>query len=230
MIISGIIKNSFIDYPGLISCVLFVPFCNYDCFYCHNRSLLSASHPVVMDKYIEDFLKSRVNLIDAVVISGGEPTLQKGLVPYINKIRELGYKIKLDTNGSSPETVSFLLQKGICDYFAVDLKAPASRYKEICGEAADAEQVFKTIDILLNSNAKFEVRTTVIPQLDKADLIEMSKEIPVVPRYSLNIYRPPEKYKQCDETKILEKPYSKEQINTFIKEMSVYQPNMIPLN
>ena len=227
MIFAGIVKNSLIDYPGLIACVLFAPSCNYDCFYCHNRFLLTGEYDQLSLSYVEEFLQKRLGLIDAVVISGGEPTLQKDLLPYLSKIKKMGYKIKLDTNGSYPSVIEEILDKNLCDYFAVDYKAPKARYKEICGEKADPEKVLATISLLLAKGAAFEVRTTVIPQLKKEDLMKMAQELPPVPRYKLNAYRVPKDYHSADQDRIEEKPYSQGQIIAFAKDMSVYQPQMM---
>ncbi|MDF2685513.1 MAG: anaerobic ribonucleoside-triphosphate reductase activating protein [Clostridia bacterium] len=227
MIISGMVKNSFVDYPGLIACVLFVPGCNYNCFYCHNRSLIDGSTNIISNIQTEAFLKKRVGKIDAVVISGGEPTLQQDLIPFIKYIKALGYKIKLDTNGSSPETIFDIIKKSLCDYIAVDYKAPALRYKEICGDNTDAQKVLKTINLLLENKINFEVRTTMIPQLKKEDLILMAHELPMVPRYVLNRYRIPEKYLPEDKDKIKEKPYTQADIEKLADEIKIFQPKVI---
>ena len=186
MNISGIIKSSLIDYPGLISCVLFVPGCNYTCFYCHNRSLIDGSHILMTPQYVSEFLKKRAGLLDGVVISGGEPTLQNDLIPFMQMIQGLGYQIKLDTNGSHPDLVEEIINLRLCDYIAVDYKAPAERYPEFCGFGSDADQVIKTIRLLSESDVPFEVRTTVIPQLGTNELALMAKELPTVSRYVLN--------------------------------------------
>jgi pyruvate formate lyase activating enzyme len=207
MNISGIIKSSLIDFPGLVSCVLFVPGCNYSCFYCHNRSLIDGSHILMTPQSVEEFLQKRAGLLDGVVISGGEPTLQENLIPFIHMIRSLGYQIKLDTNGSRPDIIKELLKWGLCNYYAVDYKAPADQYPSICGNNANAQKVIETIKLLSESNVPFEVRTTLIPQLGNEDLLKMSKELPVVPRYVLNRYKVPDKYLPQDEEKIRLKPY-----------------------
>lgn len=227
MIFAGMVKNSLIDYPGLIACVLFVPACNYDCFYCHNRFLLSGDSDKLDLADVEDFLQKRQGLIDAVVISGGEPTLQKDLIAYLEKIRKMGYKLKLDTNGSNPEVIEKILDKGLVDYYAVDYKAPKGRYQEICGEKADPEQVLVTINLLLSQGADFEVRTTVIPQLKIEDMLQMARELPQLPRYKLNAYRIPEKYLPEDKERVEEKPYNREQIAAFTKEISFFQPQVL---
>jgi len=226
MNISGIIKSSLIDYPGLVSCVLFVPGCNYTCFYCHNRSLIDGSHILMTPQSVSDFLQKRVGLLDGVVISGGEPTLQNDLIPFMQMIQALGYQIKLDTNGSHPDRIEDIIKLRLCDYIAVDYKAPAERYPEICGHETDAGQVIKTIRLLSESDVPFEVRTTVIPQLGSKELIMMAKELPTVPRYVLNRYKVPDKYLKRDEEKILEKPYTSEEIQVLADIIKAWQPNI----
>ena len=227
MNISGIAKSSLIDFPGIISCVLFVPGCNYSCFYCHNRELIDGSHILLTPQYIMDFLKKRTGLLDGVVISGGEPTLQNDMLSFLAMLKELGYQVKLDTNGSHPHRIKEILQSGLCDYFAVDYKAPASHYQSVCGCDTDAGKVIESIELLLESNIPFEVRTTVIPELWRDELITMVKEIPPVPRYVLNRYKVPEKYMPEDEFRIQLKPHSAEDLHFLAAQVSPYQPNVV---
>ena len=225
MTIAGIVKSSLVDYPGLISCVLFTPACNFDCFYCHNRHLIDGTHESLEQNAIMDFLKKRAGKLDGVVITGGEPTLQPDLLPFIRELRGLGYKIKLDTNGSAPQIIEKTLDAGLCDYYAVDWKAPASRYRELCRGTADAETVLRTIRLLLSRGAAFEVRTTVIPQLDEEDLLTMARELPVVPRYTLNRYRKPEYYLPHDEEDVSKTPYQAGQLSALADLLRAFQPN-----
>jgi len=227
MIFAGIQKNSLVDYPGLVSCVLFTPGCNYDCFYCHNRALLSGPYEILNRDAIHRFLEKRAGLLDAVVVTGGEPTLQPDLIETLQDLHAMGYQVKLDTNGSNPTIVSKVLESGVCNYFAVDYKAPALRYEEICGPDAHAADVHKTIHLLLQSSVPFEIRTTVIPQLTEADMLQMAHELPPVPRWTLNRYRKPEKYKSCDEIRINAVPWTQEQIDCFADKMVQLQPNMV---
>ena len=226
MIFSGIEKSSLVDYPGLVSCVLFVPGCNLDCFYCHNRSLFSGPHEILNPGEVWAFLKKRAGMLDAVVLTGGEPTLYPDLTETLLKFKSLGYQVKLDTNGSNPEAVADALKSGACSYFAVDYKAPAARYKEICGPDADAQAVRKAVRLLSESGVSFEVRTTVIPQLNEKDLLEMASELPPVPRWSLNRYRKPEQYKPCDRERISALPWLQEQIDGFARSMAALQPHI----
>jgi len=227
MNISGIVKSSLIDYPGLVSCVLFEPGCNYNCFFCHNRSLIDGTHILISPRYVEDFLKKRASLLDGVVISGGEPTLQNDLIPFMGTLKSLGYRVKLDTNGSRPEVVEEILRLGLCNYFAVDYKAPADRYPEVCGKGSDARQVIRTIRLLAESTVPFEVRTTVIPRLGADDLMTMTKEIPAVPRYVFNRYNIPDKYMPEDKERVHEKPLSEEEILVIAGRAAAWQPNII---
>lgn len=227
MIIAGSIKNSLVDYPGLISCVLFVPGCNYNCFYCHNRSLIDGNHEKMDMDGIRDFLYKRKGLLDGVVITGGEPTLQDDLLPFIESIRKTGYKIKLDTNGSSPQVVKQLLDAGLCDYYAVDYKAPKARYVEICGRGADANAVHETIALLLDVQVDFEVRTTLFPKLSEQDLLSMSKELPILPRYMLNRYRKPDYYLPQDQSRIEQVAYSQDEITALAEKIRCNQPNVM---
>ncbi|HWQ77895.1 MAG TPA: anaerobic ribonucleoside-triphosphate reductase activating protein [Anaerovoracaceae bacterium] len=226
MNISGIVKSSLIDYPGLVSCVLFVPGCNYNCFFCHNRSLIDGTHILLSPRYVEDFLQKRADLLDGAVISGGEPTLQNDLIPFMGTLKSFGYRVKLDTNGSRPEIVEEILRLGLCNYIAVDYKAPAEHYPNICGKGTDAKQVIRTIQLLTESNVPFEVRTTVIPQLGGEELMEMAKEIPSVPRYVLNRYKVPDKYLPEDEERIRERPWSSEEMQNLASRVVAWQPNI----
>lgn len=227
MIISGIIKSSLVDYPGLITCVLFVSGCNYNCYYCHNRSLINGDSDILLPKHIEDFLLKRRCLLDGVVLSGGEPTLQPDLLEYIKYLKDLGYKVKLDTNGSEPGIIEKLISLGYCDYYAVDYKAPAAEYAEICRGKAGAERVLETINLLYNAGVDFEVRTTVIPEMDEERLTRMAAELPRVPRYVLNRYRKPEEYLPGDELKIKAAALSAEGIKDISERLKKYQPNIV---
>jgi len=131
MIIGGLHKNSLIDYPGKISCVIFLSGCNFDCPYCHNPELAkgrSLSTGYLSEDLIFDFLGSRKGFLDGVVVSGGEPTLQKGLISFCEKIRLMDYPVKLDTNGSRPEVIKKLIDEDLVNYIAMDIKTDPSHY------------------------------------------------------------------------------------------------------
>ncbi|HBL85118.1 MAG: anaerobic ribonucleoside-triphosphate reductase activating protein [Clostridiales bacterium GWF2_38_85] len=226
MTVVGLVKNSFVDYPETIACVIFLPYCNYNCYYCHNRSLIDGMDDMIDEEELDKFLEKRRGDIEGVVITGGEPTLQPDLIEFIEYIRSFGYKVKLDTNGSNPDVIEQLLKLKLCDFYAVDYKAPKAQYSEICGDGATADDVIETIWLLINSGVEFEVRTTVAPELDESDLITMSKELPVVPRYSLNKYRKPEYYLDEDEDRVNKTPYTQLQMKAFAEKMKLCQPNI----
>jgi pyruvate formate lyase activating enzyme len=225
MLLAGLAKSSLVDYPGFIVCVLFTPGCNFDCFYCHNRSLIDGTHDLISPHSVQTFLAQRTGLLDAIVITGGEPTLQNDLAAYIASLKPLGFKIKLDTNGSAPQIIKQLLQNNACDYYAVDFKAPPLRYREICGPQANPASVLKTIQQLLQAEVAFEVRTTVLPGFSEADLLCIAQSLPVLPRYVLNRYRIPENYLPGDQDRIQQKACSQEKIHALLPLIRRYQPN-----
>ncbi len=226
MIFAGITKSSLLDYPGKISIVLYTPGCNFNCFYCHNRAIIEDIDYIVPNKEIEDLLEKRVGLIDAVVVTGGEPTLHYDLIPFLKKVKRMGYLTKLDSNGSSPEIIRKCIEEDVVDYYAIDYKAPKKRYAEIARSEANPEDVITSIQLLIDHQKDFEVRTTVIPQLHLEDLIEMSQELPLIPRYVLNPYRTPQEYLESDEDLIAVPPYPEDTIIQFAQTIKLYQPNV----
>ena len=176
MIISGIVKSSFVDYPKNISAVIFTAGCNFDCFYCHNRHILNQNKTSINEQDVLSFLHERKKFLDAVVISGGEPTLQKDLVDFIKKVKEMGYKVKLDTNGSNYEVVEHLIKNNLVDYVAMDIKAPFEKYEKYSG-FSNVENIKRTKDLLLQNTVDYEFRTTLAPGLDKDDILKILEQI-----------------------------------------------------
>ncbi len=199
MKIAGLVRTSTVDFPGMIAAVVFTPGCNLDCFYCHNRQLLSADAPLMDHEEVIAYLKKRRGLIDGVVVSGGEPLLQRDLADFLRQLKSWGYQIKLDTNGTRPDCLSALLKERLIDYVAVDYKAPWRRYPEICRCAAGtAGQVRRTLEMLLQTDLSWEARTTVPAQLTQSDLLEMASALPPLPAYYLQLCRRPAAFKPED--------------------------------
>lgn len=173
MIIGGIQKQSLIDFPGKISCVLFAQGCNFRCPYCHNPQLVkSGIDSSVEEAWLWDFLKRRTGFIDGVVITGGEPTLQKDLLAFCGKIKAMGYSLKLDTNGSRPQMVQELIEEGFVDYIALDIKTDLSAYSPVlCGESQQVA-VLETLRAVLTSSIEHEFRTTCVKPLVDDSMIE----------------------------------------------------------
>ena len=177
MRISGLQKMTLLDYPGKIACTVFLSGCNFRCPFCHNGELLDAGAEILMDETeLLTFLSKRKGLLDAVCISGGEPTLQAGLPDLLRKIKELGYLTKLDTNGSRPEVLKELVGAGLLDYVAMDIKNCPVRYEETAGAAMRLEKIEQSIRFLLEDHVDYEFRTTVVEQLhDEASVTAMGQ-------------------------------------------------------
>lgn len=226
MVFSGMVKSSLIDYPGLVSAVLFAPGCNYDCWYCHNRSLLGTDTKIISEKEVLDFLGERKKLLDGVVFSGGEAILQKNVFFFARKVKKLGFKTKLDTNGSRPDLIRVAVQEKAFDYYAVDYKAPKTKYKKVCGDSADPQKVIESVRCLLGSNVQFEVRTTVLPGFSCKHILDIAKEVPSVPLFRLNKYVKPLEHKQSDFALVQGKPIPDVCLKQWVKSALAYQKNI----
>ena len=168
MKIGGLQKISLIDYPGKISCVIFLSGCNFECPYCHNPELANGrflSPGYLSEDLIFDFLESRKHFLDGVVISGGEPTLQKDLISFCEKIRLMGYPVKLDTNGSRPEVIKKLINEDLVNYIAMDIKTDPSHYTPLIKDNSSTDDIFLSVRIIKESNIDYEFRTTCIKSL-----------------------------------------------------------------
>lgn len=175
MKIAGLQKTSLIDYPDKVAALIFTQGCNLNCVYCHNKELISLCSDKLLNNIdIKTFLSKRKNILDAVVITGGEPTVQENLKSFIYEIKKLGYLIKLDTNGLKPKIIQEILNENLIDYIAVDIKAPLEKYNVITQTDLDTNLIKQTIDIVLNSSIDYEFRTTIVKNfLNENDLIEI---------------------------------------------------------
>ncbi len=196
MYIGGFQKNSLIDFPGEIACVVFTPGCNFTCSYCHNPDL--AASPTTLKKetgtgsspFTEEevfaFLKKRKGLIQGVAITGGEPTLQKGLETFITRVREMGYKIKLDSNGTRPRILETLFDKGLVDYLAMDIKTDWAHYPMILKNKADINNIRSSIGLVMEKAPDYEFRTTCArPFITRGIMAQIAKEIQGAARFVL---------------------------------------------
>ncbi|MDP3043165.1 MAG: anaerobic ribonucleoside-triphosphate reductase activating protein [bacterium] len=205
MIIGGLQKFSMLDYPGHLSAIIFTQGCNFNCQFCYNPMLVAWSitgkfkqkghSPIIKEDGLFVFLKSRIGKLEAVVITGGEPTMQPDLPDFLAKIKKLGYLVKLDTNGSNPKMIKNLIDKKLIDYIAMDIKAPKDKYKKIIGKPIDFAKIKKSVKIIMESpprqageagpprlgeagGLQYEFRTTAVPGLlDKNDIIKIAKTI-----------------------------------------------------
>jgi len=225
--IAGIQKSSMVDYPGLVSIAVFTPYCNYDCFYCHNRNILSGDINLLDTNKILEFAKKRSGIIEGFVVSGGEPTIQSGLIDFIKSIRMLGYKIKLDTNGSNLDVVKKLVEDKLIDFIAIDLKAPFKKYNQILGGAADGRIAKETMVYAINSALPYEIRTTMIPQLEAEEMLETLAELPKLSRYAIQQYVKPQTLKECDRFKTNVEPHSSGYLEKYAKSCEEFSDNVI---
>jgi pyruvate formate lyase activating enzyme len=193
MLISGLEKCSFVDYPGHLSAVVFTGGCNWNCFYCHNHEIAhrQKAQPALDVDSVLDWLRARRDLLDCVVVSGGEPTLHNDLPHFVARLHDMGYRVKLDTNGSRPACLRTLIKANLLDYVAMDIKAPLSKYDHFCDAAVEHSAVNESIDLLLLGELDYEFRTTVVPQLTADDIWDISQRIQGARRYVLQQYRPP---------------------------------------
>ena len=170
-------KLSLLDFPNKVSCILFTRTCNFRCPFCHNGlTLLEDYETEVSFDEIISFLKKRQGVLDGVVISGGEPTLMPDLVEKLRVIKDLGYAIKLDTNGSNPDILLDLLEEGLIDYVAMDIKNSLNKYDLTAGAKVNHDRIVRSIEILKNSGVDYEFRTTLIKEFhNKEDMYEMGK-------------------------------------------------------
>lgn len=171
MKISGLQKMTLLDYPGKVACTVFLGGCNFRCPFCHNSELLGQDAPQFMtDEEFFAFLHKRQGLLEAVCISGGEPTLQPNLSEFIGKIKELNFLVKLDTNGYKPNVLRQLLQAGLLDYVAMDVKNDLEHYPLTCGlSSMDINAIQESLSLLLQGKIEYELRTTVVEQLHNSD-------------------------------------------------------------
>jgi len=181
--IKGFQPISLCDWPGKVSCVIFIGGCNFRCPTCHNKQI--AFYPdktPTIDFDIFDYLKKKKKWLDGVVISGGEPTIAKGLDELIKEIKDLGFPVKLDTNGSNPKLIYEFLQLNLVDLFAVDVKGPFKKYNELTGGKITEEEVKKNFDEIFSLAtkypSKFLFRLTKVPLLNKEDILTVKKYLP----------------------------------------------------
>lgn len=194
MDLKGWVRTSLIDYPGHIATVLFTGGCNFRCPMCHNADLVSrpAELPTLPEEAVWAFLSRRAGLVDGVVLTGGEPTLQPDLLPFLRRVRERGLEVKLDTNGYRPDVLAALLEAGVVDYVALDVKAPPRKYPLLAGLAdLDLGRLERSVQLLRGGDLPYEFRTTVVAGLlVEEDVERIARWIAGAERYVLQQFRP----------------------------------------
>lgn len=166
MKITGLQKMTLLDFPGKVACTVFLGGCNFRCPFCHNSQMLDGN----AERFMEEeeffrFLEKRQGLLDGVCVTGGEPTLQPDLPEFLERIRALGYQVKLDTNGYRPEVLKAVVEQGLVDYVAMDIKNAPERYEQTVGIPLDVEKIQQSILYLVSEKVDYEFRTTVVEPL-----------------------------------------------------------------
>jgi len=188
MRIAHLQKTSFIEYPGKISAVIFTQGCNLRCPYCHNPELVEPklfTTPVSQDEILS-FMKKRTGKLDGLVITGGEPALQKGLTEFMREVKDLGFLLKFDTNGTFPDVLENVIKQRLADYIAMDIKGPVYKYPDISGTPVNMDYILRSIRLIMDSGLDYEFRTTwAIEQLTLTDIKEIAMMIKDAKRFAL---------------------------------------------
>ena len=227
MIICGLQKTTLLDYPGHVAATIFLGNCNFRCPFCHNKEVVSLSSQWLESNSISEdelfrFLQTRRGILHGVCITGGEPTVQQGLEDFIRRIREMGYQIKLDTNGYRPETINQLLNCQLLDYIAMDIKSSPARYPQVCGTAhLDIERIRASVSLIQSSGISYEFRTTVAREFQTE---EDFREIGLWLSGSAAYYLQP--YRDCETLSGRHfHPYTKEEMDAFVSLLQKFIPN-----
>ncbi|MBE5997929.1 MAG: anaerobic ribonucleoside-triphosphate reductase activating protein [Lachnospiraceae bacterium] len=191
MKIHGLQKMTLLDYPGHVACTVFLSGCDFRCPFCHNYELAVGTAPSLMEEEeFFSFLSTRRGLLDGVAITGGEPCLRPSLPGFLRKIKEMGYAVKLDTNGAHPDLLRLILEEGLADYVAMDIKNSPEKYALTCGlSELDLTPIRESVSLLMSSSVDYEFRTTAVAELhEENDFEEIGKWIRGAKHYFLQAF------------------------------------------
>ncbi|HAU31970.1 MAG TPA: anaerobic ribonucleoside-triphosphate reductase activating protein [Desulfotomaculum sp.] len=222
MLIGGYARFSLIEYPGRICAVVFTRGCNFRCPYCHNPELIKPDprQTPVLELEVLDFLKMRRGKLDGVVVTGGEPTIQADLIPFLEKIKKIGYPVKLNTNGSLPSVLKNIIGLGLVDYVAMDIKAPFDKYWNVTNSLVDLKKILQSVSLVINSGLDYEFRTTLVKSLlTPEDILEISRIIKGAKLYILQKFVPS---KLLDPKFLKEETYSNEELIEIAKQLEEF--------
>jgi len=217
--IKGFIESSFLDWDGKVVSTLYVAHCNFRCPFCHNSGLIEnpQGYETIPIEKIEKFMLERKDFIDGICLTGGEPSLHKnrGLFEFMRRIKDLGFLIKFDTNGTDPETLKQVIDKKLANYIAMDVKGPLDeRYDKLTGVKTDLGKCKQSIKIIMDSGVPYEFRTTVVPTLIKnEDIKDIARYISGAEKFVLQQFAPKNTW---DESLRSIRPYSKEELEKMV--------------
>lgn len=197
MLISGVQQFTMLDYPDRIACIAFTPGCNFRCGYCHNpefvlpEKILQIRGSFIPEPSFFQFLRSREGMLEGVVVSGGEPTLQYDLLKFLGEIKTMGFLTKLDTNGNRPETLAKAIEQKLVDYIAMDVKSSLSGYRALVGPLVSTDNIQKSIDLIKNSGVEYEFRSTIMKETHPPEVLaDMACLVAGADRVYLQQFRP----------------------------------------
>ena len=226
MKIGGLQRVSLIDYPGLICATIFLQGCNFKCSYCHNPELVDTRlfQPCIKENEVLEFLNTRKGKLDAVTITGGEPTIHDDLAPFIKRIKKMKFAVKLDTNGSQPQIIKTLFDEKLLDFIAMDIKAPLEKYKSVVKVPVNSDSIKESIRLILKAKIQHEFRTTIVEsQLDEKDILQIAELISGANSYVLQKFVP---VKTLDKKFLKEKPYPDEKLQKIKKNLDHQIPSV----
>ncbi len=191
MKIGGIQKTSLLDYPDVISAIIWTIGCNFRCPFCYNKEIVLGNVKPISEKEVFSFLEMRKGMLEGLVITGGEPLIQKDIINFCEEVKKLNYLIKIDTNGTNPEKLKELIERNLVDYIAMDIKASKKKYDKLTNTKVNIKKIEESIKILQNSIIDYEFRTTFIPEyLTKNDIIEIAKWLKGSKKFYLQQFKP----------------------------------------
>lgn len=221
MKIGGFQKTSLLDYPNVISAIIWTVGCNFRCPFCYNSDLVLGKVGSITEEEVFSFLKKRKGMIEGLVISGGEPLMQNDIVRFTKKVKTFGYLIKIDTNGMYPKTLKELIDKKLVDYIAMDIKSPKNKYKNLTGINVDIKKIEKSIEIIRKSKSDYEFKTTFVPDfLTKKDFVSIAKWLEGAKRFYIQQFK--------NETPLISSkvqnimPYPKEELLETLNDIKSY--------
>ena len=232
MLIGGLQKFTALDYPGKIAATVFTVGCNFRCPFCHNGEIVEVgrvdSFDLIAEEEVLDFLKTRQGELDGVCITGGEPTLQKDLIEFVEKVRALGFLVKLDTNGANFAAVEEMVGRKLIDYFAIDIKTAFDKYYLVSAPENSAREILNSVDLIVNRDIPLELRTTVVPGIvgleDFDHIINVLREkneniLLRLSRYNVQAFRP----QKCLDKKFEKlNPYGDEMLERIAEKLRKY--------
>ncbi len=221
MKIGGFQKTSLLDYPDYISAIIWTIGCNFQCPFCYNKNIVLGNVKPIPEEEILSFLKKRKELLEGLVITGGEPLLQEDIIDFILKVKKLKYLIKIDTNGTFPEKLKEIIDKNLVDYISMDIKAPQNKYNKLAGVTVNLKDIKQSIEIIQNNAPDYEFRTTFVPGLlKKEDLLEIAKWLKGSKRFYLQQFKSDIPLLSAKLDNVV--PYSREDLITTLEEIKPF--------